>query len=37
MVEDFVQWLHGFGESVQFCTHEQIATAWLAAEEEGKK
>ncbi len=30
MAERIIQWLQGFGESVEFCTHEQIASAWLA-------
>ena len=30
MAERVVQWLQGFGDSVEFCTHEMIATAWLA-------
>ncbi|KIW03587.1 hypothetical protein, variant [Verruconis gallopava] len=40
MVERVVQWLLAFGQDqVQFCTHEQIATEWLAtqkAKENGK-
>lgn len=30
MSERIVKWLQGFGDEVEFCTHEQIATAWLA-------
>ncbi|KUJ13708.1 polysaccharide deacetylase family protein [Mollisia scopiformis] len=30
MSERVIQWLQGFGDQVEFCTHEQIATAWLA-------
>lgn len=33
MVDRFIKWLQGFGESVQFCTHEQIATAWLEVQQ----
>ncbi|KAJ5736962.1 polysaccharide deacetylase family protein [Penicillium malachiteum] len=29
----FVKWLQGFGDSVQFYTHEQIATAWLSVKQ----
>lgn len=32
MVDRFVQWLQGFGDAVEFCTHEQIATEWLAVQ-----
>jgi len=32
MSERVVQWLQGFGDAVEFCTHEQIANMWLAAE-----
>ncbi|KAH8886083.1 glycoside hydrolase/deacetylase [Thozetella sp. PMI_491] len=32
MVERVVQWLQHFGDEVHFCTHEQIATAWLDVE-----
>jgi hypothetical protein len=32
MVDRFIQWLQGFGDAVHFCTHENIASAWLAAE-----
>ncbi|PVH85599.1 polysaccharide deacetylase family protein [Cadophora sp. DSE1049] len=30
MAERVIQWLQGFGENVEFCTHEEIATEWLA-------
>ncbi|KAJ9136742.1 Polysaccharide deacetylase family protein [Pleurostoma richardsiae] len=30
MVDRFIGWLRGFGDAVEFCTCEQIATAWLA-------
>ncbi|KAK8217516.1 hypothetical protein M8818_001274 [Zalaria obscura] len=30
MSERIILWLKGFGDTVEFCTHEQIATAWLA-------
>lgn len=33
MVDRFVSWLQGFGDSVEFCTCEQIATGWLANQE----
>ncbi|KAJ6021066.1 polysaccharide deacetylase family protein [Penicillium herquei] len=33
MIDEFVKWLQGFGYSVQFCTHEQIATAWLSVKQ----
>lgn len=29
MAERVVQWLQSFDDSVEFCTHEEIATAWL--------
>jgi peptidoglycan/xylan/chitin deacetylase (PgdA/CDA1 family) len=29
MAERVVGWLKGFGEGVEFCTHEEIARAWL--------
>jgi hypothetical protein len=32
MVDRFVGWLQGYGDVVEFCTHEQIASAWLAVE-----
>lgn len=32
MVDRFIQWLQGFRDSVQFCTHEEIATEWLAVQ-----
>lgn len=34
MAERVVQWLQRFGDEVEFCTHEQIATAWLAEKKE---
>jgi peptidoglycan/xylan/chitin deacetylase (PgdA/CDA1 family) len=35
MAERVVSWLKGLGDSVEFCTHEQIAGTWLA--EQSKK
>lgn len=32
MIDRFIQWLQGFGDSVEFCTYEQIANSWLAVE-----
>lgn len=32
MVDRFIGWLKGFGDEVEFCTCEQIATSWLAAQ-----
>lgn len=29
MAERVMIWLKGFGDSVEFCTHEQIANTWL--------
>ncbi|KAH7325618.1 polysaccharide deacetylase family protein [Stachybotrys elegans] len=29
MIDRFIKWLQGFGESVEFCTCEQIAETWL--------
>lgn len=34
MVDRFLQWLQGFGESVKFCTCEDVATAWLEVKKE---
>lgn len=31
MVDRFLQWLKSFGDEVEFCTCEAIATSWLAA------
>ncbi|EXJ87107.1 glucose 1-dehydrogenase [Capronia epimyces CBS 606.96] len=30
MAERVVQWLKSFGDNVEFCTHETIASLWLA-------
>lgn len=30
MVDRFITWLEGWGDSIEFCTHEDIATEWLA-------
>ncbi|KAF7560282.1 hypothetical protein G7046_g3863 [Stylonectria norvegica] len=32
MIERVIQWLQSFGNEVQFCTNEQIATEWLDVE-----
>ncbi|KAJ5114112.1 polysaccharide deacetylase family protein [Penicillium angulare] len=32
MIEHFIQWLQGFGPNVEFCTYEEVANSWLAAE-----
>ena len=32
MVDRFIKWLQKFGDVAEFCTFEQVATAWLAAE-----
>lgn len=31
MAERMINWLKGWGDEVQFCKHEDIATAWLDA------
>ena len=37
MVDRFLQWLQGFGDSVEFCTCEDIAKSWLEIKEKGKE
>ena len=32
MIDRIIKWLQAFGDSVEFCTHEQLAIAWLAVE-----
>ena len=32
MIDRFLGWLRGFGDAVEFCTCEQIATEWLAVQ-----
>ena len=33
MVDRFIQWLHSFGNAVEFCRCEQIAMSWLEVQQ----
>lgn len=37
MIERFLRWLQGFGESVEFCRCEDIAKAWKEAQSGGER